>query len=218
MHFIDFHTHSPSAEPSSQRVISLRANTTFSIEGDGPFSIGIHPWDTSELDINKQLEKVKSFVEDNRIIAVGEIGLDRLKGSNLVTQTDIFKKQIEIAEKFGKPVVIHCVRCFSEIQQLRKQLKPKMTWAIHNFIGNAQIAKTLVQQGFYISFCIALAKNQKLCDALKVTPIDRIFFETDDFIDNVGDVYIAAANCLGVSVEKLQSQIEKNYNNFFFNP
>lgn len=216
MHFIDFHSHSPPTEPSSQRVISLRANTTFSIEGDGPFSIGIHPWDTLELDVTQQLEIVRSFVEDNRIIAVGEIGLDRLKGASLDTQIDIFKKQIEIAEKFGKPVVIHCVRCFSEIQQLRKQLKPQMPWAIHNFRANAQIAKTLVQQGFYLSFCIAIAKSPKLCQALKVTPIDRIFFETDDFIDNVGEVYAAAANCLGVSIEKLQSQIEKNYQSFFF--
>ncbi|HOP03374.1 MAG TPA: TatD family hydrolase [Tenuifilaceae bacterium] len=217
MQFIDFHTHTKKTNTDSLSVCSLRVNEIDRIEGAGPFTIGIHPWDSTNSNLDFQLKKLKELVHHSRVLAVGEIGLDRLRGAPLDTQIELFKKQAEIAEDLKKPVVIHCVRSFSEIQQLRKQLKPQMHWAVHNFMGNPQIAKSLVQQGFYISFCIALAKSEKLCEALKSIPLDRVFFETDDFIENVSDVYVAASNCLSIPVEKLKVQIEKNYENFFNN-
>ena len=215
MRFIDFHTHTQQPQGHSLSVCSLRVNEIDRVEGDGPFTIGIHPWDSENDNLEIQLKKLRVLANDKRVIAVGEIGIDRLRGANLEVQIELFKKQIEVAEEVQKPVVVHCVRSFSEIQQLRKQLKPTKPWAIHNFMGNSQIAKLLVQQGFYISFCIALAKSEKLCEALKAIPLDRVFFETDDFIDNVEDVYAAASNCLDIPVEILKTQLGKNFQNFF---
>jgi Tat protein secretion system quality control protein TatD with DNase activity len=60
-----------------------------------------------------------------------------------------------------------------------------------------------------------LAKSEKLCEALKAIPLDRVFFETDDFIDNVEDVYAAASNCLNIPAEILKTQLGKNFQNFF---
>ncbi len=178
-------------------------------------SVGIHPWQSADENVSNMLAKLDQISTDPNIIAIGEIGLDRLRGADLQTQIELFKKQVAIAEKVQKPVVIHCVRSFSEIQELQKKLKPTTPWVIHNFMGNAQIAKSLIQQGFNLSFCIAFAKNPKIAEALKATPAENIFFETDDFIENVEEVYIAAASCLQMELNELKVQIEKNFEAFF---
>lgn len=215
MCYIDFHAHTYKAEHKNYSVCSVRINEIEEIEGRGPFTLGIHPWDSLDKKNDLQLDKLKKFVQNPKVIAVGEIGLDRLRGANLDVQTELFKNQVLIAEEAQKPVVIHCVRSFSEIQQLRKTLNPTTPWAIHNFMGNEQIAKSLIKQGFYLSFCIAIAKSQKLCNALNSVPIERVFFETDDFIENVEDVYFAAAKCLKVKTKELVDKVFENYSSFF---
>jgi TatD DNase family protein len=216
MNYIDFHNHS---NRSNSSIVSVRSFLVDEfINNKNPTyhcSVGIHPWQSTNDDFEAMLSQLELISTEPNVIAIGEIGLDRLRGANLPTQIELFKKQVEIAENIHKPVVIHCVRSFSEIQALRKQLNPTTLWAIHNFMGNVQIAQSLVKQGFYLSFCIAFAKNPKIAEALISTPVDRIFFETDDFIENVEDVYIAAAKCLQMEMKELKVQIEKNFKAFF---
>lgn len=216
VNFIDFHNHSNRSNTKNASVRSFFVeefieNKNFTYH----CSVGIHPWQSSDESVSSMLTKLEQIGLEPNVIAIGEIGLDRLRGANLETQIELFKKQVDIAEKVQKPVVIHCVRSFSEIQELQKKLKPTTPWVIHNFMGNAQIAKSLIKQGFYLSFCIAFAKNPKIAEALKSSPLDRIFFETDDFIENVEEVYIAAASCLQMELNELKVQIEKNFEAFF---
>jgi TatD DNase family protein len=215
MNFINFHSHKAVTFSNVLQVISYTVNEALNSKLSTFSTVGIHPWQSSDENVSSMLSKLKQIALEPNVIAIGEIGLDRLKGADLTTQIELFKKQVDIAEKVQKPVVIHCVRSFSEIQELQKKLKPTTPWVIHNFMGNAQIAKSLVKQGFYLSFCIAFAKNPKIVEALKSTPADRIFFETDDFIENIEEVYIAATSCLQMGINELKVQIEKNFEVFF---
>lgn len=215
MNFINFHSHKIVHFKNVIQISSLTVNEVNPNILPQLCSVGIHPWQSTDEDVSIMLVKLEQISNEPNVFAIGEIGLDRLRGANLQTQIELFKKQVAFAERVQKPIVIHCVRSFSEIQQLRKQLKPTTPWAIHNFMGNTQIAQALVRQGFYLSFCIALAKSPKLCQALKSTPIDKIFLETDDFIENVEEVYQAAAVCLQIDLNELKAQIAKNFEAFF---
>lgn len=214
--YIDFHNHSNRFDSNTFSVRSFFVEEFSSQMKDGLLcTVGIHPWQSANPNASEMLTALKLISKHPNIIGIGEIGLDRLRGADLQTQIELFKKQVSIAETIQKPVIIHCVRSFSEIQELRKQLKPTTPWVIHNFMGNVQIAKSLIKQGFYLSFCIAFVKNTKVAEALKATPLNRIFFETDDFIENVEDVYTAAAACLQLSVNELKVQVKKNFETFF---
>lgn len=216
VNYIDFHNHS---NRSNSNIVSVRSFLIDEfIEQKNTYcncSVGVHPWQSSDENVSSMLSNLEQIALVHNVIAIGEIGLDRLRGADLQTQIELFKKQIDIAERVQKPVVIHCVRSFSEIQELQKKIKPTTPWVIHNFMGNIQIAQSLVKQGFYLSFCIAFAKNPKIAEALKSSPLDRIFFETDDFIENVEEVYTAAAKCLQMDLNELKVQIEKNFETFF---
>lgn len=214
--YIDFHNHSDRFASNTVSVRSFFVEEFLTRKGiSNPCTVGIHPWQSTNENVSSMLPELEQIAYLPNVIAIGEIGLDRLRGADLKTQTELFKNQVSIAEMVQKPVVIHCVRSFSETQELRKQLNPTTPWVIHNFMGNLQIAQSLVKQGFYLSFCIAFATNPKIAEALKTTPMSRIFFETDDFIENVEDVYKAAATCLQMDLNELKVQIEKNFETFF---
>ncbi len=214
--YIDFHNHSDRFDSNTVSVRSFFVEEFLTQKEIGSLcTIGIHPWQSADPNANDWLVALEHISKHPNVIGIGEIGLDRIGGADLQTQIELFKKQVSIAKKVQKPVIIHCVRSFSEIQELRKQLKPTTPWVIHNFMGNVQIAQSFVKQGFYLSFCIAFAKNPKVAEVLKVTPLSRIFFETDDYIDNVEEAYLAAAAILQMELNELKVQIEKNFEAFF---
>jgi TatD DNase family protein len=90
---------------------------------DGLFSYGIHPWNAAKwLELEKDF-----FAETNHenCLAIGEIGLDKLKGPSIQEQIDVFKAQIAISEQHQLPVIIHCVKAWNELKQLNE--RPIMT-------------------------------------------------------------------------------------------
>jgi len=82
------------------------------------------------------------------IVAIGETGLDRLKGPSFDVQIPVFKKHIELSENLGKPVIIHCVKAWEELIQIRRETKPTQSWIIHGYRGKPELTKRLIQEGF----------------------------------------------------------------------
>jgi len=194
MHYIDFHTHSSLTETNTISVKNLLANTTKTIVGEGPFSIGIHPWDTIGYNIDIEFNRFQTLASDSRIIAIGEIGLDKLKAAVPEKQQTILLKQIEMANQLVKPVIIHCVKAWQEIIEARKLKGGKSSWALHGFRGNSLLAASLVNAGFYISFGEALLKSDsKIRAAILSIPLDKLFLETDDSGKKIQDIYQAAS-------------------------
>ncbi len=195
MLLIDFHTHRKTAEG----VVT-------------PRSFGIHPWRAGEEDAATfeafKAAYAKQF-DDAEII--GECGLDKVCASDWQTQKRLFEWQIRIADELKKPMVIHCVHAFNELLELRKGHTERI-WAVHGFVGNAQLAAQLYRAGIWVSYGAALLdpKRQKVRNSLRDNPYPFLL-ETDESEAGIEAVYRAASETLDVDIERLSDTIKQNY-------
>ncbi len=130
-------------------------------------------------------------------------------------QQSVFEKQLLLAEKYQKPVVIHCVAAFQEIIEIKKRLKIKVPMVIHGFSKNAPIAQQLIDNGFYISFGKYLLQNPELEPVFKSIPNDKFFLETDTIEEGIEKVYALAAKYKNIEVEELKVIINTNFTRIF---
>jgi TatD DNase family protein len=235
--FIDVHTH---RRTTSAGVISVPNFSQKDLENgqntEEPVPIflreslfasaGLHPWFLTKENFKIDFEKLSQLVDNQNIIAIGECGLDKLKGEDLAFQTMAFEAQIRLAESVSKPVVIHCVRAFNEVIALKKRLKPTVPLIIHGFNKNEKILGGLIRHDFFISIGAAiLPKNGQntegslLSKNLHQIPLERLFFETDD-AENMGisEVYLAASAVLNLDLKDLKSIIYENFKIVFKTP
>ncbi|WP_266367873.1 TatD family hydrolase [Tellurirhabdus rosea] len=213
----DAHTHRAEPEPSVFSVYNLPIQ-----EPDpGPcphpaLSVGIHPWNLEPERLEDQLRLVGQGLLKPEVLALGECGLDRLRGPSLHHQTEAFTAQVRLAEERQKPVIIHCVRCFSELLYLRKALRPATPWIIHGFVNKPETARQLLQSGCYLSLGAALlTPDSGAANTLREMPPDRLLLETDDAPLSIREVYRAAAGILGIAEDELIQQIGRTFAEVF---
>ena len=217
MNYINFHCHKPDSCNKGHGVYSLNVNDIVDEQIPENCTIGIHPWQCKHPDVNDWLKQMDFLVQSPNVLAIGEIGLDRLRGGNLDLQTQIMLAQVEIARNVNKPIIIHCVRAWSElIKALSKPDFQTVKKAIHGFRGKADTAKQLINQNYYISFgSILVDPTPELAESLTMIPLNRLFFETDASEMPIGEVYSAASDILDLSVKELLQQTERNFAEFF---
>ncbi len=150
-------------------------------------------------------------------LAIGECGLDKRIEVPMELQVEVFEKQLALAEKYKMPVVLHCVAAFQELIQIKKRLKISVPMIIHGFSKNEQLAKQLVDNGFYISFGKYLLQNPELEQVFKSVPSDRFFLETDTIEESIKSVYELAAKYKNITSEEVQNSIKQNFNIVFKN-
>lgn len=178
---------------------------------NGYYSVGFHPYNVGKVDEQETLDRVRRAIAHPRILAIGEIGLDKSIKAGLEDQLRIFGKQVDFAESANLPVVLHVVRAFNELIEFKKARKPEVPMIIHGYNGGVQMAKELVQAGFMISFGQAITgEHSKIIEALQVVPVDRLFLETDEGDMDIRELYQFAAEVKGVSVDQLRVQIFEN--------
>lgn len=169
--FSDIHSHSLSAGADTIVNVPLHIDPW----GDIPhFSYGIHPWDTASADIDAMLERVEALATDPRVVAIGETGLDALRGAPLDVQERIFMRHAAIAERVGKPLIIHAVRTAARVAELCRSMRPTVPWIIHGFRGNPQFARQLLAAG--LSLSLGPRHNPELT---AIVPPGRLYRETD---------------------------------------
>lgn len=167
--FTDIHTHDLRA--GDKAIINLPWGAD--VPETGSYSVGIHPWDTDGT-VESDFERLRLLAAHPRVVAIGESGIDTLRGAPVERQLEIFRKHVEISEDAGKPLIIHAVRSLPMIMHERKRLRPKQKWVIHGYRGNATTARQLLALGIDIS--IGSRYNPEVIDAV---PPDRLFRETD---------------------------------------
>jgi len=177
---------------------------------DSLYSVGIHPKDIRSDAIAEQLHWLKENITEN-CFAIGECGLDSLVSIDQKIQEDVFLKQIEISNEVKKPMIIHCVRKFYEVISFRKKANEAMI--IHGFNKKESIAHDLLKKNFYLSFGKAVLYNLSLQNTLKVTPLNRIFLETDSEDFEIATLYEKVAEIKGISLYTLSEQIVENLEN-----
>jgi len=212
--YLDFHRHTPPAAPDEFALLNLFPEDAGKYDESAEsmaFSIGLHPWFVSGDDDDK-IAVVRKLAAMPRVLAVGEAGLDRLKGPDLETQTRVFETQAQIAADLGKPMVLHCVRAHQEVVALRKKLRPARDWVIHGFCSNENIAAACLDAGLKLSFGAALLKNERLADRVfREIPADRLFLETDDMGPSIAEVFARAAEIRGVRVDDMKKITIENF-------
>lgn len=179
------------------------------------YSIGIHPWYIEENRIEFDLTIIEEKLQTENCLAIGECGLDKKIDIPLDLQISVFEKQLALAEKFRKPVVIHCVAAFQEVVEIKKRLKITVPMIIHGFSKNKQVADQLIAAGFYLSFGKYLLKNPDLKTVFQNVPNERFFLETDTMEESIQMVYELASECKSLNLKELQSIISSNYKSVF---
>ena len=213
MHFVNIHTHKESDLQFA--LINIFPEDAQKIEKNKYYSIGIHPWEVTNVDIDKQLNIVKELAGRKNVIAVGEIGLDKLR-ENFDLQKEVFLKQINIAKEHKKPIIVHCVKAFSELLEILKGEMLNIPIIIHRYSGNKTIADQLIKFGCFLSFGHELFNyKSKVQRVFKSTPLEHIFLETDDAEIDIKDVYQKASEIKAIKLDMIQDVVFNNFKRCF---
>ncbi|MGL4910662.1 MAG: TatD family hydrolase [Cetobacterium sp.] len=142
-------------------------------------TVGIHPTDIS--DYNDEIEqKLEEMAKDSKVVAIGEIGLDyHWMTEPKEVQQDIFKKQLQLAQRVNKPVVIHTRDAMEDTVNILKEF-PEIKGVIHCYPGSVETAKILIDR-FYLGIggTLTFKNAKKTVEVVKDIPLDRIVLETD---------------------------------------
>ena len=212
---INIHTHHPTGRPGCLEVENLRFGqqesgfTTF-------YTAGLHPWFLSETPVEIGVDWLFEQASRSTVIAIGEMGLDKATLTPWPLQMEIFEHGANLAERFQKPLLVHCVRAFADIIALKKAWKPIQPWIIHGFDKNTQVADMLLNVGCYLSFGKPLLNSvQHAATALAHTPPDRFFLETDNATISIEEIYRKAALVRDVAPENLANLVADNFKKVF---
>ena len=171
-------------------------------------TVGIHPWHSATADLT-EVERLAPSAD-----AIGEIGLDFACDIGCETQIWSFRAQLALAERFEKPVVLHCVRAFEYIMVTLEKYRLKAV-IFHGFIGSVEQAQRAVKQGHYLSFGERTFRSPKTIEALRSTPLSQLFVETDESTTPIEEIYAKIAELRGVDIEELLRATEENFNRIF---
>ena len=214
MQAIDLHTHRVNRNGNIQ-VLNVFAQDLPIDDPDNFFSAGLHPWHIATVNLEECFRAIDQAAMQKDMLAVGECGLDRLINADFALQEWCFKQQIQIAEKHGKPLIIHCVRAYSDILKQKKESKSGLPWIIHGYRGNLQTTLSLIKQDFYFSVGEQLLKDKAKHDIFRSIPIERLFLETDDYEILISEIYSMATQILSIDKNELDQILVSNFKTVF---
>ena len=212
MRFVNLHTHHFSGQSEVLEVVNQYPREFL----ETPFySIGIHPWYIDESNLESDLKIIEQKLQQPNCLALGECGLDKRIATDINLQFEVFEVQLLLAQKYKKPVIVHCVAAFQELIAITKKLEISVPVIVHGFSKNQQVAKQLLDHGFYLSFGKYLLLNPELETVFQSVPDDRFFLETDTVEESIADVYALAAKYKKHGLHDLQQKMQSNFEAVF---
>ena len=150
---------------------------------DGVYATaGIHPGEIDpEWDIDTVMDELRGLLSHPKVRALGEIGLDyHYDEPPREVQKVWLRRQLELARETKMPVVIHDRDAHGDIMDILRDY-PDVTGEVHSFSASAEIARQLVNKGWYISFSgvITFKNAARLAEIVPSVPLDRVMIETD---------------------------------------
>lgn len=209
---LDIHTHH--SAPQESAVIAYSPEEFESIRDllpEGQFcSVGIHPWSLAgRIPSEADYEVLRHAAMHPAVVAIGECGIDLIKGGELYEQINVMKRHIALSEDLQKPLILHCVRGHDHIIAARKDTRPTQPWAIHGFRGKPSIAKLLLDAGCHLSL-----GTQFNAETAAMIPEVSLLTETDEAPGPIQSVIAAVAAARGVNPLTLQERIASNTRRF----
>jgi TatD DNase family protein len=171
----------------------------------GLFSVGVHPWHAAV----KTISEIIPALHHKNCRALGEVGLDRLKGPSMKIQHAMLLAQLTLANELQKPVIFHLVRAWNEFYTLLKS-QQHTPWVIHGFNSPKQVQR-LLETKVIFSLGPASLQNPHMLPILSQIPLNRIVFETDDTEIDIKQVYRDYSQATSTPLEEVKAQIEQNF-------
>ena len=216
METVNLHTHFRLPEKGIIGLKNHQVQFNFDPEPGQYYSVGLHPWSVDESKIEKMTGITEKLAAEPSVLAIGECGLDRSIEIPAAIQQKAFLRQIDIAEKYDKPLILHAVKTYSDLLQLKKARLCNTPWILHGYQGNEETTKQLIRHGFFFSFGkVILDDRENLNKSLRAVPRERLFFETDESVVPIESIYIFAASLLEMGPEELRSAVRSNFRHVF---
>ncbi len=147
-------------------------------------AVGVHPHHVDNWD-NNYLTKLEKLIHAEKVVAIGEIGLDKYQytgypKSDITKQTKILIPQLELAIKYKKPILFHCRDAYDELYSVIKHYQP-LKGLVHCFMGDERLASKFVELGLLISFAgnLTYKNNDHMRLAAKTLDESKVLIETD---------------------------------------
>lgn len=218
-YFIDIHTH------SCKRAADYEVVAVDITDWDGllltgypecRFSVGIHPYHSATVDLDACLARLEKVLTLPRVVALGEVGLDRSISLPLPIQQRTFEAQLQLANRYAKPLIIHAVRTIPEILALLKQYHFGYPFVFHGFIGKPDMVDQVCRHGGYVSFGARVLESSSWDSAIKrAYECNVLLLETDTSEIGIKHIYEKVAKLLRVDIEELALAIERACKNIF---
>ena len=193
-------------------------------------AVGMHPDEVGDLN-DERFEYLKSQCQKDKVVAVGEIGLDYYwDNESHDVQKKWFIKQLELARELDLPVIIHSRDAAADTLEIMKEYGQGLRGVIHCFSYSIELAREYVKMGYYIGIggVVTFKNGRKLKEIAAEIPLERILLETDcPYLAPVPfrgkrncSAYISyvaqeIANLKGISYEEVVAQTEKNGKELF---
>ncbi len=208
--FLNIHTHRPDLRDG---VLAVLCCEPVSFSSDRPpsgcYSVGIHPWRVG-VRSRADLSAMAPLLQLGEVVAVGEIGLDKVCDADFTLQQQMFSLQLRMAACVRKPVVVHCVKAWNELLEMLSSVENLPPVIIHGFRGKPQLAEQLWRHGCFLSF------GPKFnVETLKSMPWGSFFLETDDSVSDIVDLYTEVAALRNVRLEELKQIIGDTWSRLF---
>lgn len=142
--------------------------------------VGVHPQEVRGEEVD--LSFLEDFLKRAKILAVGEIGLDYFWDTTYAErQKEVFTAQVEIAEHYHLPVVVHSRKAEHEVFKILAEKAKNIPVVWHCFSGDVTFLREVLSRGWYVSFggVVTYPKATKLREVARAVPLERFFLETD---------------------------------------
>lgn len=188
MKFFDYHTHINKKNSCKSCTLEDLQKDFYLFENQ-KISLQFHPWHLPEKYEGLPEEFIEAAKSDN-IYAIGEIGLDRLKGPALNVQKKYFIDLLNLANELKKPVILHVVRCADEVLQMLKNY-PDLTVIWHGFRGRKELFEKIMQAKIFVSLHCSMLENEDFISYIKQHKeyLQQIGFESDDRNIDIEELY-----------------------------
>jgi TatD DNase family protein len=148
------------------------------------FAVGLHPLDAQKWTPEMESQLLSLARSDERVVAIGEMGLDFYKAENQQEQKAVFEAQLAIAKALNLPVIIHCREATAQMRELLQEFWERnggVKGVMHCWGGTPEETQWFLDLGFYISFSgIVTFKNAiNIQKSALMVPLHRLLIETD---------------------------------------
>ena len=212
MNFWDFHTHNP----GKRNILNLNYSSSKNTQRFSyiqPITLSAHPWDSDRFNLSEfvsSYEYVKSR-EDLKVVGIGEIGVDRLRGAPLRDQISQLGELVSFSSEVGLPMVFHCVKSLEDILKVLNDQSVTYTCLFHDFNGSSQMIDRVIQMGHLIGVGRSIFRdNSRIMKSFSNISLDHILLETDDLNIEIGQIYAKVAEIKNVTVDQVRLKMIRN--------